>query len=252
VVIAAFTAQSSYDTIKYVASEELQNDIEILKLAVKGHNDAFGHIPENWRTNKELIELVLAGEVSSSSFEHFPIEYRDNEEIAKKVVGDDAGCFRYLSERLRNNKELAIIAVSGVWHALGEMPDAMLDDKDVVLSAVQNHNVGGLIMNISDRLKSDIDIVIAAVSKDNRALEYFPDEFKDNENFYINMGSVCADKGDYDKALEWYQKCLDIELKTLGAEHPSVANSYNNIGLVYANKGDHDKAREWFQKWVDI
>jgi hypothetical protein len=181
VVIAAFTAQSSYDTIKYVASEELQNDIEILKLAVKGHNDAFGHIPENWRTNKELIELVLAGEVSSSSFEHFPIEYRDNEEIAKKVVGDDAGCFRYLSERLRNNKELAIIAVSGAWYALGEMPDAMLDDKDVVLSAVQNQEVGGHIMNISDRLKSDIDIVIAAVSKDNRALEYFPDEFKDNE-----------------------------------------------------------------------
>lgn len=61
VVIAAFTAQSSYDTIKYVASEELQNDIEILKLAVKGHNQAFGYIPENWRTNKELIELVLAG-----------------------------------------------------------------------------------------------------------------------------------------------------------------------------------------------
>ena len=47
VVIAAFTAQSSYNTIQFVASEELQNDVGILKLAVKGHNQAFGYIPEN-------------------------------------------------------------------------------------------------------------------------------------------------------------------------------------------------------------
>ncbi len=182
VVIAAFTAQSTYNTIQFVASEELQNDVDILKLAIKSHNQAFGYIPEKWRTNKELIELVLAGEVSSSSFELFPLEYRDNEEIAKKVVRDEAGCFQYLSERLRNNKEIAIIAASGAWYALGEMPDAMLDDKDVVLSAVQNQDVGGHIEKISDRLKKDIEIVIASVLKDNRSLEYFPDEFKDNNN----------------------------------------------------------------------
>jgi tetratricopeptide (TPR) repeat protein len=46
---------------------------------------------------------------------------------------------------------------------------------------------------------------------------------------YNNIGVVCKNKGDYDKALEWYQKCLDIELKTLGAEHPDVATSYHNI-----------------------
>jgi tetratricopeptide (TPR) repeat protein len=184
VVIAAFTAQSTYNTIQFVASEELQNDVDILKLAIKSHNQAFGYIPEKWRTNKELIELVLAGEVSSSSFELFPLEYRDNEEIAKKVVRDEAGCFQYLSERLRNNKEIAIIAASGSWYALGEMPDAMLDDKDVVLSAVQNQDVGGHIEKISDRLKKDIEIVIASVLKDNSSLEYFPDEFK-NDNKVI-------------------------------------------------------------------
>lgn len=180
VVIAAFTAQSSYDTIKYVASEELQNDIEILKLAVKGHNQAFRYIPENWRTNKELIELVLAGEVSSSSFEHFPLEYRDNEEIAKKVVGDDAGCFQYLSERLKNNKEITLIATSKSGSVLSEMPESMLDDKDVVLNALA-HDGWSYVDKISERLKNDIDIVIAAVLSDNRSLEDFPDNFKDNE-----------------------------------------------------------------------
>ena len=43
-------------------------------------------------------------------------------------------------------------------------------------------------------------------------------------------------KGEYDKALEHYQKALAIELKQLGPEHPDVATSYNNIGLVHLTK----------------
>ena len=180
VVIAAFTAQSSYDTIKYVASEELQNDIEILKLAVKGHNQAFGYIPENWRTNKELIELVLAGEVSSSSFKHFPIEYRDNEEIAKKAVNDDAGCFQYLSERLRDNTDLALSAMKkrGIYLEYASL--RLRDDKEFVKIALQN-DTWSTLRSVSENLKNDIDIVLAYVAKDNRTLADFSDTFKDNE-----------------------------------------------------------------------
>ena len=47
---------------------------------------------------------------------------------------------------------------------------------------------------------------------------------------YNNIGA----KGEYDKALEHYQKALAIQLKKLGPEHPSVATSYNNIGAVHA------------------
>ena len=47
---------------------------------------------------------------------------------------------------------------------------------------------------------------------------------------YSNIGSTFGNKGEYDKALEYYEKCLAIELRTLGGEHPSVANSYFNIG----------------------
>jgi tetratricopeptide (TPR) repeat protein len=53
---------------------------------------------------------------------------------------------------------------------------------------------------------------------------------------YNNIGSLWEKKGEYDKALEFYQKCLDIELKTLGAEHPYVAESINYIALVKISK----------------
>ena len=104
-VIKALTSQCSYDTINHVGTEELKNDIEILKLAVRGHEQAFGYIPEKWRSNKELIDIVLSGKVNSSSFKHFPAEYKDNREIAIKFLNDDAGCFQYLSDRLRDDKQ---------------------------------------------------------------------------------------------------------------------------------------------------
>ena len=50
---------------------------------------------------------------------------------------------------------------------------------------------------------------------------------------YNNIGGVHDKKGEYDKALEHYQKALAIQLKQLGPEHPSVATSYNNIGAVH-------------------
>ena len=43
------------------------------------------------------------------------------------------------------------------------------------------------------------------------------------------LGRALDYAGQYDKALEHYQKSLAIMLKQLGPEHPSVASSYNNI-----------------------
>ena len=59
-------------------------------------------------------------------------------------------------------------------------------------------------------------------------------------------------KGEYDKALEHYQKSLAIKLKQLGPEHPSVAISYNNMAYVYKAKKDLAKAKEYWEKAHEI
>jgi hypothetical protein len=37
------------------------------------------------------------------------------------------------------------------------------------------------------------------------------------------------DQGKLDKAIEFGEKALSIEIKVLGEEHPDVAASYNNL-----------------------
>jgi Tfp pilus assembly protein PilF len=63
------------------------------------------------------------------------------------------------------------------------------------------------------------------------------------EAFY-NMGSAYNDKGDKDKAIECYEKAIEIK--------PDKHEAFNNMGLAYSNKGDKDKAIECYQKAIEI
>jgi tetratricopeptide (TPR) repeat protein len=69
----------------------------------------------------------------------------------------------------------------------------------------------------------------------------------DNDLLFL-LGNCEYTFGNYNKSLEYYEKCLSIELKDLGDEHPAVATSYNGIGMTYHNKGKYDKALEYFEK----
>ncbi|ETO01128.1 hypothetical protein RFI_36312, partial [Reticulomyxa filosa] len=63
---------------------------------------------------------------------------------------------------------------------------------------------------------------------------------------------VYESKGEYDKAIEYYEKSLKISLDKLGHDHPDVAASYNSLGSVYKSKGEYDKAIEYYVKSLKI
>jgi len=88
-----------------------------------------------------------------------------------------------------------------------------------------------------------------------RAIGYLKDAIRLDPDYgeaYNNMGLAYNHKGEYDRAIGYYQKALNIDLKKLGPEHPSVAIDYNNIGLAYGSKGEYDRAIEYYQKALKI
>ena len=65
------------------------------------------------------------------------------------------------------------------------------------------------------------------------------------------MAIVFQDKGDYEKALEWYQRALDGHEKTLGKNYPDTLITVQNMAIVFQKKGEYDKALEWYQRALD-
>jgi len=73
----------------------------------------------------------------------------------------------------------------------------------------------------------------------------------EDNGIYINsLGLTYYILGEYDKAIEFFNKALLIGKKVYPDEilHPDIAIRYNNIGSAYFSKTDCDKAIEFYNK----
>jgi len=77
--------------------------------------------------------------------------------------------------------------------------------------------------------------------------ERISDQISDN---YTCIGDVYFEKGENDKAMDYYQKGLEID-KLIGWQE-GIAGDYRSFGEVYAAKGDFDKALVYYNKSLEI
>ena len=63
---------------------------------------------------------------------------------------------------------------------------------------------------------------------------------------------VHCDKGEHEKALDYFERCLEMRKKVCGEEHPDIGDSLNNIGIAYSRLGEHTKAINFFDKSLMI
>ena len=61
------------------------------------------------------------------------------------------------------------------------------------------------------------------------------------------LGSSWYVKGEYDKAIEYFQQALASEIDNFGEAHPNVATIRNNLALAWKAKGQYDKAIAYYE-----
>ncbi|CAF3309224.1 unnamed protein product, partial [Rotaria socialis] len=59
-------------------------------------------------------------------------------------------------------------------------------------------------------------------------------------------------QGEYQQAVTFYEKALEINRKTLPEDDASLAPTYTNIGGVYSSMGEYSKALEYYEKDLHI
>ena len=61
---------------------------------------------------------------------------------------------------------------------------------------------------------------------------------------YHATGNVYYKKGNYDKAIECFEKISDLK--------PDCAEAYNNIGAAYFGKGNYYEAIKYYEKAIEL
>ncbi|CAF1490153.1 unnamed protein product [Didymodactylos carnosus] len=69
---------------------------------------------------------------------------------------------------------------------------------------------------------------------------------------YANLGVAYRQKDLYDKALEYYEKALKINLEAYGEEHADVALVCQSMGVAYYGKQEYEMALQYYEKCLCI
>jgi tetratricopeptide (TPR) repeat protein len=69
---------------------------------------------------------------------------------------------------------------------------------------------------------------------------------------YHQIAWAKDEQGEYEEAITFYDKAIEICKKTLPPNHLNFADAYNNIGMVYHKMGDYPKALSSYEKALEI
>ena len=164
--------------------------------------------------------FVLSAIQNSANFEEFGLHFKNDKEIVLEAVKHNREALEYVSEELKNNKqvvlcairseyfgyepdilkhaseqlrddkEVVLAAVGCEYYSLKDASERLKDDKDIVLTAIK-HNANQL-KYASERLKNDREIVLTAVEENGQALDGASEELKSDKDVVLTAIKSCA------------------------------------------------------------
>lgn len=179
---------------------------------------------------------------------------RENDPSLSYILGIDADthmadCFSLFT----TDSELAEkvnLFYDAALHLLEEFPDRGIKEKkksEVLLKK------GWYLSHFSDTQSEGRDLIEEAVRMQDELYES-GHKAPDIVDAYVKSAEIYGflDK-DMDKALDYYDKALEIAETVYGENHPKIAMVYESLGRFYGNRTDNvDQAIDYFNKGVDI
>lgn len=127
---------------------------------------------------KALLLVVKDGSLLQDVSE----DLKGNSWLVLEAIKQDAIAYCYASDRLKNDKRIAMAAVTSCSQALQWLPEKFRDDEDIVLAAIKhNEYIVSPLQFASKRLRSDPKIVMKAVADCGNCLNCVSKELRDNK-----------------------------------------------------------------------
>ncbi len=182
--------------------EELKSDRDFVLKAAEANGAIYEYLSDELKKDEEIA--ITAINSYFESYRYLPDELFDNERVVEEAIKSGyefgAGVLEYASDRLKDNKDIVMLAVSkatGVEFFYEDRPEEgytyndalcyaserLKDDKDVVLLSVQNNPDS--LESASPRLQNDYEVVLAAVKGNAHALKYASKELRNNKELVL-------------------------------------------------------------------
>lgn len=170
------------------------------------------------------------------------------------------------SVRIREKLEIMDYPLSYAYSNLGYIYNQTGDITQAEKYLKKTLEIRGKILSPGDlRLASplyNLGALLIALSSYDEA-EWFLEKAKKiyireyGENHYVgrvynNLGIIFSRRGDYSKALSYYERAIQLSNKIPGRNKTAIINAYNNLGGIYQKMNDYEKALAWFLKSVEF
>jgi hypothetical protein len=203
----------------------LKNDLEFINECLELNANIFKYVSDELKKNRELCLRAIKISQDGYNFQHcenidikdrdfiiesvslagFTLYYmddnvRDDFEIAKIAVYQDGKIFKYLSERLRNNKELLIDSVkqSQNFSPLENASSELKSDEKLILQLLDYVKSRQYILNYTaENIKSNKEIVLKAVKINGWNLQYASEELKNDKEVVFEAVSEYSSSIEY-------------------------------------------------------
>ncbi|MFX1294584.1 MAG: tetratricopeptide repeat protein [Promethearchaeota archaeon] len=205
--------------------------------------------------NIDIVEFIPTREEIESEKEKVKANYSTHTEILLNEISNSSKINAYLiksntmsflkrvlSTILKEKRE--IITKSGIIEQLPEFQE-WISPKFSEIELVKKFRFSGEIFHdlgeIDLLMKSaEIGLALSEVHNDDNLKSYC----------YIQLGMGNRFKTNYSKAIEFYNKSLEITKKTGNLHDKQYCN--NNLGVAYSKLGENDKALEYYHKAIEI
>lgn len=115
---------------------------------------------------------------------------RDDKEIILLAVAIEGRELKFASDKLRNDREVAKLAITNSWYdTIKYVGKDLLDDLEFGMFAVQTN--GGYLSNLSAKCCADFDIVLFASLDNNDSMYYASPELKKNLELALLVVGYC-------------------------------------------------------------
>ncbi len=188
------------------ASDEDRADEVFMKKIVVRRGECLRFAPDTLRSDPNTV--LKAVKNCPSAIVYASRELQVGRKFIKQAVNLNAGVIKYVSERFRNDKGIALLAIRSDREVFSSLPEEMQRDADAAEAylggklyklknapeIIRDNRAfairilpmgGGLLEDFSERLRADKDVVTAAVGSAWNALRYAAEELRGDRDVLL-------------------------------------------------------------------